>query len=672
MESPSFSKPSKDKTHPWGPLILLGIGLVWGADAADRSPHQIYNITWIVSNLMTGLAANATSLLGTPADAFPTLYVDLCDLVGNSWDPSDQDPSGDYGCQYVNQRGSTREFQFYVCPGHKVNRGCGGPGEGYCQNWGCETTGQAYWKPSSTWDFITVKRGETPGFAYGGEGGRWKCVTSEMQGTGRRGVDCGPCYDSLKSNHVGATPGGRCNPLIISFTEAGKKANWDTPKSWGLRLYRTGTDPVLLFSLTRHIRNPQPSLPIGPNHVLADQKPPSRPAPIIPPVPPHTNVTALPKGTTSGTPTPFTGTPQRPGTGDRLLDLVQGAYLALNLTSPEKTRECWLCLVSEPPYYEGVAVMGAYTNHTKVPANCSTLPQHKLTLSEVTGQGRCIGKVPPSHQALCNQTETLPTGSYYLVAPAGTLWACSTGLTPCLSATVLNLTSDYCVLVEIWPKVTYHPSDDIYARFEHQTRFRREPVSLTLALLMGGLTVGGIAAGIGTGAKALVATQEFMHLQAAMHTDLQALEDSVTNLEKSLTSLAEVVLQNRRGLDLLFLKEGGLCAALKEECCFYADHTGLVRDSMAKLRERLKQRQKIFESQQGWFEGLFNRSPWFTTLVSTIMGPLIILMLILLFGPCILNRLVQFVKDRLSVVQALVLTQQYQHLKNLEEAESCE
>ena len=143
-------------------------------------------------------------------------------------------------------------------------------------------------------------------------------------------------------------------------------------------------------------------------------------------------------------------------------------------------------------------------------------------------------------------------------------------------------------MVQLLPRMYYHPASRLEDEYT-QGRFKREPVSLTLAMLVGV----GLTAGVGTGAAALIeGRQGIQSLRGVVNEDLRMLEKSIDALEKSLTSLSEVVLQNRRGLDLLYLKEGGLCAALKEECCFYADHTGIVRDSMQKLRERLDQRRR--------------------------------------------------------------------------------
>lgn len=104
------------------------------------------------------------------------------------------------------------------------------------------------------------------------------------------------------------------------------------------------------------------------------------------------------------------------------------------------------------------------------------------------------------------------------------------------------------------PKIIYHDAPGFEDLFDRRvTRYRREPISLTLAVLLGL----GVTAGVGTGAAALVTQhQGFLSLQAAINEDLRDLQNSIKALEKSLTYLSEVVLQNQRGLDLLFLREG--------------------------------------------------------------------------------------------------------------------
>ncbi|NXG99673.1 ENV1 protein, partial [Loxia leucoptera] len=76
---------------------------------------------------------------------------------------------------------------------------------------------------------------------------------------------------------------------------------------------------------------------------------------------------------------------------------------------------------------------------------------------------------------------------------------------------------------------------------------------------------------------------------------------------------------------------------------------------MAELRERLASRKKERESQQGWFESWFNQSPWLTTVISTLIGPCIMILLALIFGPCILNKLVLFVRNRLDSIDIMLV-----------------
>ncbi|KAK1210759.1 ENV1 protein, partial [Pygoscelis papua] len=76
---------------------------------------------------------------------------------------------------------------------------------------------------------------------------------------------------------------------------------------------------------------------------------------------------------------------------------------------------------------------------------------------------------------------------------------------------------------------------------------------------------------------------------------------------------------------------------------------------MAKLREELEKRKREQEEQQSWFTSWFTQLPWLTTLISTLIGPITTIIVLLIFGPCVLNKLVSFVRNRLEAVNIMLV-----------------
>ncbi|NXW55627.1 ENV1 protein, partial [Eurystomus gularis] len=93
---------------------------------------------------------------------------------------------------------------------------------------------------------------------------------------------------------------------------------------------------------------------------------------------------------------------------------------------------------------------------------------------------------------------------------------------------------------------------------------------------------------------------------------------------------------------------------------------------LGELRKQLEKREREKETYQSWYETWFNQSPWFTTLLSTLAGPVILLILGLTFGPCIFNKLIGIVKGRLEAAHLLLIRAKYEALEDIEKNEELE
>lgn len=141
----------------------------------SASPYQVFNFTWVITN-QAGDIANSFSIVSATTP-WPSLEVDLCRLALGAheyWGTADlfasldrapelSDPATDPGCSNAVRHAilALQTRGVYVCPGpHRDRskaRSCGYETDFYCHNWECVTTGDTYWAPRSSWDYITVK-----------------------------------------------------------------------------------------------------------------------------------------------------------------------------------------------------------------------------------------------------------------------------------------------------------------------------------------------------------------------------------------------------------------------------------------------------------------------------------------------------------------------------------
>lgn len=185
MESSTHSKPPKNKAYSWGTLIIIWVMIrITLASQPEKSPHTVFKLTWQVLSQTGDIIWEKTE--NHPLYTWwPTLTPDFCSLAAglDTWDIPGTNPKEGVGedalarsrralqnsreiapgCSSQAAKDGLSGQDFYVCPRdgrtwEKVKQ-CGSLDYYYCATWGCETTGDAYWKPSSTWDKIKVTRG---------------------------------------------------------------------------------------------------------------------------------------------------------------------------------------------------------------------------------------------------------------------------------------------------------------------------------------------------------------------------------------------------------------------------------------------------------------------------------------------------------------------------------
>lgn len=151
----------------------------------------------------------------------------------------------------------------------------------------------------------------------------------------------------------------------------------------------------------------------------------------------------------------------------------------------------------------------------------------------------------------------------------------------------------------------------------------------------------GVLTAVGIEVGDISSSFHFYHkLSDEFSEDISIISNSLESLQRQVDSLAVIVLQNLRTLNLLTAEKGGIYVFLGDECFYFVNESGIVKDHIKFLWDRIDQRRhNQLDGEHAIFGSL---TPWLLPL----LDPLISILLILLFGPCLMHCSTSFLAEQ--------------------------
>ena len=114
-----------------------------------------------------------------------------------------------------------------------------------------------------------------------------------------------------------------------------------------------------------------------------------------------------------------------------------------------------------------------------------------------------------------------------------------------------------------------------------------------------------------------------------------------------------MALQNRLTLDILTAAQGGTCAIIHTQCCTYIPDTSTNVTYFTKRMNKMIGAMDTPEASIASLWEMLTSSPWWTTILITI----ILIVLFLLFAPCICNSVTGFVSSHMKAFKLQIVVQ---------------